>query len=77
MKKASTRAGVSSRACGGAHRAAREAARNNHSLAVRTMAVAGAAVCIGLVAEVNAPDAEALSILLPMGNGSFLSFRQR
>jgi hypothetical protein len=34
------------------------------------MAVGGAAVCIGLVAEVNAPDAEALSILLPMGNGS-------
>ena len=47
-----------------------EAARNKHSLAVRTMAVGGAAVCIGLVAEVNAPDAEALSILLPLGNGS-------
>ena len=30
----------------------------------------GAAACIGLVAEMNAPDAEALSILLPAGNGN-------
>jgi hypothetical protein len=32
--------------------------------------VGGAAVCIGLLAEVNLPDANALSILLPAGNGN-------
>jgi hypothetical protein len=32
--------------------------------------VGGAAVCIGLLAEVNLPDASALSILLPAGNGN-------
>jgi hypothetical protein len=70
MKRPNKRARVSSRARGGAHRTPRGVERNNRSRAVRTMAVGGAAVCIGLVAEVNAPDAEALSILLPMGNGS-------
>ena len=32
--------------------------------------VGGAAVCIGLLAEMNVPDANALSILLPGGNGN-------
>jgi hypothetical protein len=70
MSRANKRARTRSRAVAGAHRAVRRDARNNHSLAVRTMAVGGAAVCIGFIAEMNAPDAEALSLLLPMGNGS-------
>jgi hypothetical protein len=37
---------------------------------VRTAVVGGAAVCIGLLAEWNLPDANALSILLPAGNGN-------
>jgi hypothetical protein len=51
----------------GAHRAPPRARK---SVAVRTITVGGAALCIGFSAEMNAPDAEALSILLPMGNGS-------
>ena len=43
---------------------------NQQSLVIRTIAVGGAAVCIGLVAEMNPPDADALSILLPAGNGN-------
>ena len=39
-------------------------------MVVRTIAVGGAAVCIGLVAEMNPPAADALSILLPSGNGN-------
>jgi hypothetical protein len=37
---------------------------------VRTIGVGGVACCVGLIAEVNAPDADALSILLPSGNGN-------
>jgi len=51
----------------GAHRAPPRARK---SVAVRAITVGGAALCIGIAAEMNAPDAEALSILLPMGNGS-------
>src|SRR6185312_1804879 len=51
----------------GAHRAPPRARK---SVAVRTITVGGAALCIGFSAEMNAPDAEPLSILLPMGNGS-------
>jgi hypothetical protein len=51
----------------GAHRAPPRARK---SVAVRAITVGGAALCIGFSAEMNAPDAEALSILLPMGNGS-------
>jgi hypothetical protein len=39
-------------------------------IVVRVVGIGAAAVCIGFAAEMNAPDAEALSILLPMGNGS-------
>ena len=34
------------------------------------MGVGGAACCIGLISELNLPDAEALSIVLPAGNGN-------
>ncbi len=48
-----------------AHRAS-----SKQPLVVRTIAVGGAALCIGFLADMNAPDAEALSILLPSGNGN-------
>ncbi|GFG52165.1 hypothetical protein CQY20_28940 [Mycolicibacterium agri] len=51
---------------GGAHRAP----RTQQSLVVRTAAVGGAFACIGLAAEIGVPDADALSILLPSGNGN-------
>ena len=51
---------------GGRHRSTRKKA----PIVVRTIGLGAAAGCIALVAEMNAPDAEALSILLPMGNGS-------
>lgn len=51
----------------GAHRTAR---KSQSSVIVRSAMVGGAAVCIGLLAEVNLPDASALSILLPAGNGN-------
>src|SRR3954469_7939365 len=70
MNRATKRARARSRAAAGAHRAVRRDARHNHSLAARTIAVGGAAVCIGFIAEMNEPDAEALSLLLPMGNGN-------
>ncbi len=44
--------------------------RTHQRVLVRAIGVGGAAACIGLVAEMNAPDAEALSILLPAGNGN-------
>src|SRR6476659_11504735 len=50
----------------GAHRAP----RRRQSVIGRTVVVGGAAVCIGLLAEMNVPDANALSILLPGGNGN-------
>ena len=50
----------------GAHRAS----RRRQSVVGRTVMVGGAAVCIGLLAEMNVPDANALSILLPGGNGN-------
>lgn len=50
----------------GAHRAPRK----HQSIVARSAIVGGAAVCIGLLAEVNLPDASALSILLPSGNGN-------
>jgi hypothetical protein len=50
----------------GAHRAR----RRHQSIVVRSAVVGGAAVCIGLLTEVNLPDANALSILLPGGNGN-------
>ncbi len=46
------------------------APRKNQHLLVRTIGVGGVACCIGLLAEVNAPDADALSIILPSGNGN-------
>ena len=49
---------------GGRHRTTRRKA----PIVVRTIGVGAVAGCIALVAEMNAPDAEALSILLPMGN---------
>src|SRR5262245_11619744 len=54
------------RSTSGTHRAARK----NRSLVIRTVGVGGAFVCLGLAAEMNLPDAEALSILLPAGNGN-------
>lgn len=39
-------------------------------MAVRVIAAGGAALCIGFLAEMNAPDADALAILLPSGNGN-------
>lgn len=39
-------------------------------MAVRVLAAGGAALCIGFLAEMNAPDADALAILLPSGNGN-------
>jgi hypothetical protein len=50
----------------GAHRAP----RRRQSMVGRTALVGGAAVCIGLLAEMNVPDAHALSILLPGSNGN-------
>lgn len=58
-------AGLSGTRNRGAHRAPR-----SHSVVVRTAMAGGVAICIGLAAEVNAPNAEALSILLPSGNGN-------
>ena len=51
-------------------RARHRASRKKQPILVRTIGVGGAAACIALVAELNAPDAEALSILLPAGNGN-------
>lgn len=39
-------------------------------MACRVIAAGGAALCIGFLAEMNAPDADALAILLPGGNGN-------
>jgi hypothetical protein len=39
-------------------------------IVVRIIGIGAAAGCIALVSEMNAPDAEALSILLPAGNGN-------
>jgi hypothetical protein len=39
-------------------------------IVVRVIGLGAAAGCIALVSEMNAPDAEALSILLPAGNGN-------
>ncbi len=50
----------------GRHRAP----RTHQRILVRAVGVGGVAACIGLLAEVGAPDAEALSILLPAGNGN-------
>ncbi len=50
----------------GAHRAP----RRHQALVIRTVAVGGAFVCIGLASEMNLPDADALSILIPSGNGN-------
>lgn len=50
----------------GRHRAPRK----NKPILVRVIGAGGAAACIGLLAEINAPDAEALSILLPAGAGN-------
>jgi hypothetical protein len=44
--------------------------RRYQAMLVRTVGVGGVACCVGLIAEVNAPDADALSILLPSGNGN-------
>ncbi len=44
--------------------------RKKQSILVRTVGVGGAACCIGLISELNLPDAEALSIVLPAGNGN-------
>ncbi len=43
---------------------------NYQKIVVRTLAVGGVAACIGFLAEMTAPDADALSILLPAGNGN-------
>src|SRR5690349_15108734 len=51
-------------------RSRHRAPRKNQHLLVRTIGVGGVACCIGLLAEVNAPDADALSIILPSGNGN-------
>ena len=51
-------------------RARHRAPRTQQRVLVRAIGVGGAAACIGLLAEMNAPDAEALSILLPAGNGN-------
>src|SRR5215212_6723947 len=51
-------------------RARHRAPRTDQHLLVRTVGVGGVACCIGLLAEVNAPDADALSIILPSGNGN-------
>lgn len=66
MNRADAGASVPRARKSGAHRST----RNRQSILVRTVALGGAAVCIGFVAEMNAPDAEALSILLPAGNGN-------
>ena len=50
----------------GAHRAP----RRRQSIVGRTVVVGGAAACIGLIADMKVPDANALSILLPGINGN-------
>ena len=50
----------------GRHRAPRQ----HRPILVRTIGVGGVACCIGFVAEMNAPDADALSIILPSGKGN-------
>ena len=50
----------------GRHRAP----RRNKAILVRTIGVGGVACCIGLIADINMPDADALSIILPSGNGN-------
>src|ERR1700761_8289803 len=52
------------------HRGRHRTPRKRQQILIRTVWVSGAAACIGLVAEINAPDAEALSLLLPSGNGN-------
>lgn len=51
-------------------RARHRAPRTHRPILVRAIGVGGAAACIGLLAEMNAPDAEALSILLPAGGNN-------
>jgi hypothetical protein len=51
---------------GGRHRAP----HRKQTIVVRTIGVGAVAGCVALVAEMNAPDADALSILIPMGNGN-------
>jgi hypothetical protein len=41
-----------------------------YPMATRVLAAGSAALCIGFLAEMNAPDADALAILLPAGNGN-------
>ena len=50
----------------GRHRAP----RRHKAILVRTIGVGGVACCIGLIADINMPDADALSIILPSGNGN-------
>ena len=66
MNGTSSDAGVSSDQNTGTHRTP----TNYQKIVVRTLAVGGVAACIGFMAEMTAPDAEALSILLPAGNGN-------
>ena len=44
--------------------------RKKQSILVRTLGGGRGDVCIGLVSEMNVPDADALSIVLPAGNGN-------
>ena len=66
MNQDSSSAGLPQAGRTGSHRASRK----RQSVVGRTVMVGGAAVCIGLLAEMNVPDANALSILLPGGNGN-------
>jgi hypothetical protein len=66
MNRSSRRAGLAKAKKPGAHRVPRK----QRSVATRTAMAGGAAVCIGLLAEVNLPDAHALAILLAGPNGT-------
>ncbi len=66
MNGTSSDAAVSSDQNTGTHRTP----TNYQKIVVRTLAVGGVAACIGFLAEMTAPDADALSILLPAGNGN-------
>ncbi len=53
-----------------AHKRQTQRSSPGQPMAVRVLAAGGAALCIGFLAEMNAPDADALAILLPSGNGN-------
>lgn len=58
--------GQGSRKAAGAHRRSRRRRR----VIIRTVAAGGAALCVGAAYDLSTPNADALSLLLPGGNGS-------